>query len=248
MKDQYPLKLTFGQILFGILCLALLGFAFFYLGARFGPELLWGLQLDRFRENQLLPEIPSDHELEALLQEESNKNMIFNKYLESNTGLVFRSGIPNQVDEIHEDVVFKSIDEEIRKPMTENPSPQKPVIEKVLIKSIDKPIVKLVEKTPGKPLEAVLSEALQKPQTSPVKISDQKGNFMRLGSFFSQEEASRFAVKLAKEGIPVHAENLLQSEGKYYLNLGPFSDEESMRQAKKQIKQDYGMNAAMLAP
>ncbi|OGQ07678.1 MAG: hypothetical protein A3G32_00585 [Deltaproteobacteria bacterium RIFCSPLOWO2_12_FULL_40_28] len=218
MKDQYPLKLTFGQTLFGILCLTLLGFALFYLGARFGPELLWGLNLDRFRENPLLPTTLSDNELEALLKEESNKNMIFNKYLESDTGVIFRSGIPDQVEEIHEDVVSKPV---------------------------EKTHVILPSKPSEKPLEAVLSEVLQKPQPAPVKVLDQnqKGNFMQLGSFFSEEEATRFAGKLAKQGIPAHADNLMQNGGKYYLNLGPFLDEESMHQAKKQIKQDYGMNA-----
>ena len=61
------MKFTIGQLTFFIICLLVAGFLDFYLGARFGPEIFWGIRVDRLDRERLLPSNPLSGELEALL-------------------------------------------------------------------------------------------------------------------------------------------------------------------------------------
>lgn len=75
------MRLSFGQLILFIVCLLAALLLDFYLGARFGPEMLWGIDLDRSNANGLLPDDVSEQELNALLQESSSK-ITFHEVLE----------------------------------------------------------------------------------------------------------------------------------------------------------------------
>ena len=71
MQERTSFRLSIPQAGFFVLCLMALSFLIFYLGARFGPKLFWGLSLDEIGIRQsLLPDDVTDEELEALLKEE----------------------------------------------------------------------------------------------------------------------------------------------------------------------------------
>lgn len=81
MKN-YPIRFTWGQSFFLVICLLVSGFLSFYLGARFGPEFFWNIRLDRLSRQALLPDEIPEAELEALLKEERSGSSSFHKILE----------------------------------------------------------------------------------------------------------------------------------------------------------------------
>lgn len=86
MQDRYPFRMTIPQFGFALLCLAALSFLIFYLGARFGPKLFWGLSLDEIgHQASLLPAEVTDEELEAMLKEEGSEPTTFHDTLVEGT-------------------------------------------------------------------------------------------------------------------------------------------------------------------
>lgn len=75
------MHLKTGQLIVVGIFLSLAGLFSFYLGARFGPEMFWGIKLDHLSFEPLLPEEVTDAELEALLQGENSKTT-FHEVLE----------------------------------------------------------------------------------------------------------------------------------------------------------------------
>ncbi len=67
------MRLTVPQLFLLILCLLAAGFLDFYLGARFGPEMFWGIKVDKNNPISLLPNDVSDQELESLLKDGATK-------------------------------------------------------------------------------------------------------------------------------------------------------------------------------
>lgn len=65
------MKLSISNIFLLIVSGLLLSFCIFYLGARFGPEMFWGINLSEIEHNALLPPEVLDQELQALLKEDS---------------------------------------------------------------------------------------------------------------------------------------------------------------------------------
>lgn len=114
-------QFTVGQMIFIILCLVAGGFVDFYLGARFGPEMLWGIRIDRLKQQPLLPPDVSDAELEAMLKEESSLPMTFEKELEK------------KLHPVKEIIVVKQ-KEEKKKPATKTLAPKGPLV------GADKPV------------------------------------------------------------------------------------------------------------
>ncbi len=87
MKD-YPVRMTIGQAVFVTLCLLVIGFITFYLGARFGPEVFWNIQVDRLAQESLLPSETSEEELLKLLNEESLPKVTFHEELQKNSASI----------------------------------------------------------------------------------------------------------------------------------------------------------------
>lgn len=81
MKD-YPIRMTSGQTFFVTLCFLLVSFITFYLGARFGPEIFWNIQVDRINQETLLPSETSEQELALLLKEETVPAVTFHDELQ----------------------------------------------------------------------------------------------------------------------------------------------------------------------
>lgn len=82
MQDHYPVQFTVGQTLFIVFVILLGGLASFYLGARFGPEMLWDISIDRVESAQILPQEKSIQEIEALIKANEVSNLSFHQELE----------------------------------------------------------------------------------------------------------------------------------------------------------------------
>ncbi len=78
------MKLSISNIFLLIVSGLLLSFCIFYLGARFGPEMFWGINLSEIEHNALLPPEVLDQELQALLKEDSPE-MNFQQVLSGKT-------------------------------------------------------------------------------------------------------------------------------------------------------------------
>lgn len=83
MKNKFLIQFSLGQVIFILICLIAGGFLNFYLGARFGPEMFWGIKIDRLNQGSLFPEGLSEEELEALMNEENSQPLTFHKTLET---------------------------------------------------------------------------------------------------------------------------------------------------------------------
>lgn len=84
------MRLSIGQTFFLILCLVIVLGLDFYLGARFGPEMFWGIDIKKDSIQSLLPDGVSDQELEALLKSESQQ-ITFHEVLENKVDQTIKS-------------------------------------------------------------------------------------------------------------------------------------------------------------
>lgn len=91
------MKFTFGQLFFVVLCLVAALFLDFYLGARFGPEVFWGIDLEKGVHQSLLPDQAAQVELESLLKETALPALTFHQELENKFRVTFD---PAKLDQV----------------------------------------------------------------------------------------------------------------------------------------------------
>lgn len=115
------MKFTFGQLFFVVLCLVAALFLDFYLGARFGPEVFWGIDLEKGVHQSLLPDQAAQVELESLLKETALPALTFHQELENKFRVTFD---PAKLDQVEVQVV---VPEKVL-PETPPPSPVPPKV------------------------------------------------------------------------------------------------------------------------
>lgn len=86
MKN-YPIQFSTGQFVFAMVCLLAGGLLDFYLGAKFGPEIFWGIRLEQSTEGGLLPDEKAEAEYLALLQAQGQTQPLLHQELEKKTAI-----------------------------------------------------------------------------------------------------------------------------------------------------------------
>lgn len=199
MKNLF-FQFTIGQMIFIILCLAAGGFVDFYLGARFGPEMFWGIRIDHLKQQPLLPPDVSDSELEAMLKEESSLPMTFEKKLEEKLHPAKEIAVVKQEDEKKPAAVVKE-----EKKAEEKTEEKKSAVTEQEVKQTEKPARHTLQIGSFSSLkEAQLLQSKFKKHGYSVYINDEeipgKGMWhrVRLGIYPSREVAEEAAKVLKK--------------------------------------------------
>src|SRR3989338_2229700 len=205
------MKFTIGQLTFFIICLLVAGFLDFYLGARFGPEIFWGIRVDRLNREILLPSNPLSGELEALLAEEAEK-FTFHKVLE-NTALS-----PEVV------VVEEISKKEVAPPVAPLSAP---------------PVKTTGKKEEPKKEEIKKEETAKEEQTTKEKPKDRLT--LRVGSFSDPEQALSVKKAFISRGYSAFVTEVkIAGKGKWYrVHVGQYSSEEEALKNQSQINQTY---------
>ncbi|MBI4411208.1 MAG: SPOR domain-containing protein [Deltaproteobacteria bacterium] len=222
MPLQDDMKFTIGQITFFVLCLLIAGFLDFYLGARFGPELFWGIRLDQLGRQSLLPEETSNAELEALLAEEAEKTT-FHEVLENNAPTV-------QVAELKETV-----------PLEVPPNMIVDSIPTIPEKSLKKEEAK-------KPEEKKVAEVATPPEPTPDPIAQVVAEevpvyryTLQVGSFSDSEQAKGVKKAFISRGYSSFIKEVsIPGKGKWYrVHVGKFSSFDAALKNQSQINLNY---------
>ncbi len=215
------MRLSFGQLILLIICLLAALLLDFYLGARFGPEMLWGINLDR-SANGLLPDDVSEQELNSLLQESSSK-VTFHEVLEGK--------------------------ERAKEVFVEMKPETKPEIIPE-IKPEAKPEAKLEKKPPSKPPPKPEPKVVIKPEvkpaptpapTPPVLPQETASYTLQVGSFSEIDSAQALQAQFKSQGYSATVKEVnLPEKGTWYrVYAGHFVSSESAEQAKNQVYQKF---------
>ena len=202
MQERTSFRLSIPQAGFFVLCLMALSFLIFYLGARFGPKLFWGLSLDEIGIRQsLLPDDVTDEELEALLKEEGVAPTTFYDTLEEETIVrLAEKEVVAPPKKVEKETVIKKVAAAIP------PPPQKEEITTVIEKELARYTLKVGSfgsRAPARALQGKLARAGYSASVKTVKIPE-KGEWYRvyLGRYPSQSQAESEGKKLqSKYGI-----------------------------------------------
>lgn len=227
-------SLPTGQVLFilGIfLCSALI---FFYLGARFGPELL---RLDGERDYanaSLLPDGKVEEEIQQILSRDKHE-FIFHDALQDKKQLVDQEVIEKAQKEAQEVVkIQEALKEKDQKDIRDVKDDKKAVSQQQTVPAQTTPVV---AQSPVEPLD----EELQA-MTNTVY-------HLQLGSFSEKKKAEAALDLWQKRGFSGSiTSSQIKGKGLWYrLELGRYTTQQDVEAAQKVIQQKYGQSTRVMS-
>lgn len=251
------MSFRFGQTLLFIAFLLVSGFLVFYLGARFGPEAFWGINLDRTESRGILPTKVPNEEMEALLaQEQEGTQLVFDKLLKQGSDIPDELLVKADLKPLERKVSeTKSLDEqpaillattkeaaaqisppvnEIKKPTAEN---KPPVVDDKI--SENKPVQVAVSEKKQSDTQA---KTLEKPpvvKNPQPKIDDKPKPPLEVASKTDLKNSDKVPVTVPEVTTPKPSTN---SKGRYSLQVGSYANKEKAQQMVKQY-QSKGLHA-----
>lgn len=162
---SFSIQLTLGQSLFFTSFLGLIIIVAFYLGAKFGPQVFWGVSLDEIHNASLFPQNSSEEELRNLIATANSPKLVFHEVLSNKisgslltTETPTRKIIPTVVE--NAEVIT---DFDTKPKVAETPKPVISVAEKKL-----PPEPTLIEKTIAIKTAEAKTKALETKPATPV--------------------------------------------------------------------------------
>lgn len=210
-RIECDMRLSFGQLILLIICLLSALLLDFYLGARFGPEMLWGISLDRGSADSLLPDDVSEQELNSLLQEGPSK-VTFHEVLEGKKGEEEARKEETKKEET------KKIDTKKAEPKKEEP------------KKETKKIITVAPVPASKPIPV---------SVSPLK--EMGAYTLQIGSFGDADQAQALKEQFQSRGysVNIREKNILDKGTWYHVTAGRFSSSDEAEKKKEEIYQKY---------
>lgn len=230
------MKLSISNIFLLVFSGLILAFCVFYLGARFGPEMFWGINLSEIEHNTLLPAELQEQELQALLKSDSPE-MNFHQVL---AGKVVKEEITGEVN----GPILEAKPIEVKSP----------VIAEVPVAKPDKTMKVVVEQSAK---ESSLVSEVKVPEASlprvpgPKEPQKSEGQEMRKEVQREKLSASKLAVVAKPAALPVVPtpslntpapnkpelnEVVAQSRSLFSLQIGSFQEATSAQELVRQYQ------------
>ncbi len=184
----------------------------FYLGARFGPEMFWGIDIKSGVRQSLLPDGVSDEELEALLKNESQQ-ITFHEVLENKSDQTVKSEEWVRPDDSSQFV--EGSDVNFKPATTKLPQKEEPRKEEL----------KLEVKTELK-----------------TELKKEEGRYtLQVGSFAEETKAHEVEDRMKSLGLSVFVKEVaLPQKGKWYrVYVGRYPDMKEADTAKDRLYREH---------
>lgn len=198
---------------FFVACLLVGGILDFYLGARFGPELFWGIRLDQVGQSSLLPDELTEEELHSMIERQQAIPLTFHDVLQE-------TSVKN-INEMRKSDDFK-LTGNLK---TSGTRPDAQGIKDKVVKPVIKP------KTQGH------SEG------SSARVSPSKGFTLKVGAFSSLNQARKLEGHFLSSGFFAYTnKQTIPDKGEWYrVYVGRYPSSDTARREGERISRSFGL-------
>ncbi len=236
-------NITFGQILFILANFFVASFIFFYLGAKFGPDVL-NLEDNSHTMAGLLPDEKFAEEVKVLLQNKKH-DFMFDSVLSG------KNGMPAVIEEP------KPIVQQITPPVKVEKTA---AVEVATVKTTDTKFIPLVKKgdEPQKIVATITTERIPDtvvpvPEETPAALLDEEvvpvASFsLQIGSYAEKKVAANALSIWQKRGFDARVVSYdIKGKGTWYrLELGSYSSEDQALNSQQNIMTQYKQSARVI--
>lgn len=208
-------EFTLPQMILIVMSLLVVAFIDFYLGAKLGPQLFWGIELGDAKNADLLPDKLTEEQLNALLNDEGEVAVTFHQELENKTDSAM------------------NVDQEVPKPSVD--VVQKPILP-------PKVAIKVKTKSTTKP--APIPSPFKPKDLGEGQGEGEEPRFtLKVGSFSSYKQAQALALKFQQKGFSTHIETVqIPDKGNWYrVHVGRYPTQAAATAQKAQIERTTGI-------
>lgn len=252
-------NMSLGQLLFVVFTVLLSSLMFFYLGAKFGPQLLKLSESRHSLEEGFLPDDQLAQEINQILAEAKTDFTFFDVVQSKKKfpGVKSSSGDIPRISMIQDEPKVKTPDkveirdllaEESKKDVEEKkpePKPkEKPKVVKVEAPKVNKPVE---EKPKAKTVEKVVKPEIE-PKEEIKKELEQAKYLLQVGSYSSLKKAEKQKEVWEGRGYkPQIVVAQIPGKGQWYrLRLGLYNNYDSIQSQQKSIMKKYKQTAMIL--
>lgn len=247
--------MTSPQVLFILLILLLASLMFFYLGAKFGSDIL--TLAEEEKQTQWEPFLPNQEltkEIEKLLATRTH-DFIFHEALEEKISM---PGIEKSKEKKYS--LTKNLPVEVEKEKVETKPVEKPQVVKTAPKVNDEPKVATKQKElpatviPISQVQPQRHELTKKSTSSAISVaestSSKKANFrLQVGSYQQKSRALEALKEWQKRGFSAQVVSTnIPGKGRWFrIQLGSYADQGSALQTQREVMQKYQQFVRLVA-
>lgn len=253
-------NITFGQILFILLTVFFASLMFFYLGAKFGPNVLNMGDRSPSIDDPILPNERLAKEIKQLLKTKKHE-FVFHEVLQDQKSLTIPKSKDIDVktvktqDTKNEPKTVSKKDKVKKDSQTQKKQVTTPVVKKddktrfdnhVIIKKVDGMKVKMAE---PKVINVSSTQQTKKPDLKPEPTEEVKPVYrLQLGSYSEKSKADRARKKWQKRGYPVvMIRTKISGKGYWYrLRLGKYASLTAAMNAQKRIMKKFRQSSRVV--
>ncbi|MBX7148357.1 SPOR domain-containing protein [bacterium] len=263
MKDEGYFQFSLGQIMMAVVTLVVMGIVVFYVGARFGPKLLWGINIDFSRQHAILPQEIPEEELKKLIAEHKDqfKLTFYDELEREKQNLEMKDAekpfVPLPADAIKEEAVPKEENKVLEKTTAEGPAMETPKKDEPVIPSVSKPVpapattpVKVAEKEIPLPKKEEVKKSepvLVKAPPVEVKAEDiipenkPKSYTLHVGQYTDIKKMEKMQERLEKGGYKTIQKSFQSSSGEtvYVLQIGQYASQDIAEKTSQNIRKNF---------
>lgn len=230
-------NITLGQILFILFTVFLASLMFFYLGARFGPEILHMKDPETQSADALLPDEKLAQEIKELLKTKKHEFTFYEVLQDKKGAAQVQPELKNEDSE-------QAISVETAKASAQNSQTADQSNKEAVVKGVGHMQVKIAEPTViDLVAPETASDAAQPEQTKSVLYH------LSLGSFSDEKMAQKAVMKWQKRGYEARVVSTsVAGKGKWYrLEMGSFSDLDAAQNMQRTIMERYRESARIVS-